>query len=277
MYNLTMFGKIVKVGLLLTIASAGGRYSWTSAPFDKNDPFTVGPNPAIVRTNSETQFAAYGEGLLPNDFEWRTFDPSVQISLDGLYSAGSSPDDRLIFAIGKKQSNIVVPVQVRVIPDNVAVVFISDVSGDRQLWSINEDGSGLQRLTTTGALEVMAANDDNAFYYRAPDGIHVRTYFGSQFTDGLFDPAPDSDRFRDISNRWFVPFGGAPQSATRLLFDDLGLGNEYVVLRNGLGGVVVLYRTAQEITGLAARGPITAFTRAITKFSRSTGSLKRFC
>lgn len=87
-------------------------------------------------------------------------------------------------------------------PDGQRIVFQSNRSGTWQLWLVDIDGSGLQRLTHTGA------NDVTPVW--SPDG--TRIMFASDRTGGAhrgFDPAESFDA-RDI---YVMDVSGGPGEA----------------------------------------------------------------
>jgi Tol biopolymer transport system component len=66
-------------------------------------------------------------------------------------------------------------------PDGERIAFYSNRSGSHEIWTINHDGSGLQKLSETPGVSVWRP-------IWSPDGLSMAYYKPSEHTSYLFDP-----------------------------------------------------------------------------------------
>ena len=120
----------------------------------------------VVALNNPTQRRRIVSGA--DNFAWSPDDQSIVYhacrDTCGLYKVGIGGGDGIKLTSDDGQ----VPAWS---PNGKQIVYQKDVSGQRQLFVINADGTGSKQLTSGGAMHVSAAwsADSNYIFYRSPD------------------------------------------------------------------------------------------------------------
>jgi hypothetical protein len=233
--------------LAVVVLGCGGG-GGTVVGWDINGPFMIVPDPPIVRLGASTKLVAFGEGSSPSDWEWRTIPPSPRMSPNGTYTPDALGQENVI-AVNPSLAGVNSLRTVRTIPSNVAVVFASDVSGQSEIWTINEDGTGLTQWTTDGGSEPVGSTDQDRFYYRKGEQIWVLSWLsGTQF-GGLFADFDAEHKPLDVAHKWNGNvLGSAAFLASR--YEPVGGSVEYHVTVIGPGGLTFLLITGLPIHGI---------------------------
>jgi Tol biopolymer transport system component len=138
---------------------------------------------------------------------------------------------------------------VRTIPSNLAVVFASDVSGQSEIWTINEDGTGLTQWTTDGGSEPVGSTSQDWLYYRKGQQIWVMGWLSGTLMGGLFADFNAENHPLDVAHKWNgSEYGSAAFLASR--YEPVGGPVEYNVTVNGSSGVAYLLITGLPIHSL---------------------------